>query len=167
MKFLKIIVLVLAFLVVAFLLLRFFSKPKEIRTEIVINDSPKNVWHVFTQFDTYSSWNPFIISFQGDAAVGNTVTVSIKPPGDNPMTFTPVILTFEPEKELRWLGAFMVKGIFDGEHFFLLEDNRDGTTSFIQGEKFKGALVPFFNFDATQRGFEAMNVALKERVENN
>lgn len=166
MKFLKVIALIFLFLFLALLLLGTFSKPKEIKTEIIINESPENVWKVFSQFDTYPSWNPFITSIYGNIAVGKEITVSIQPPGDNAMKFTPTVIALEPDKEFRWLGVFIMKGVFDGEHFFQLIDNRNGTTTFIHGEKFKGALVPFFNFNSTQQGFAAMNVALKDRVEN-
>ena len=44
------------------------------------------------------------------------------------------------------------------------------STRFIQGERFSGLLVgPFVRrgmLDATRQGFHAMNIALKERAEN-
>ena len=84
------------------------------------------------------------------------------------MTFTPRVLCFEKNKEFRWLGKLFVKGLFDGEHTFELIDNRDGSTTFRQSEKFSGVLVPFFDKlieGSTRRGFEAMNERLKERAE--
>ena len=44
------------------------------------------------------------------------------------------------------------------------------STQFIQGERFSGSLVGLFvrrgMLDATRQGFHAMNIALKERAEN-
>lgn len=141
---------------------------KEIRTEIIINASPEKVWAVFTDFDNYPNWNPFIKSLKGDVKVGNKITVNIAPPDAKAMTFKPKVLAYETDKELRWLGHLLFKGLFDGEHKFELLDNGNGTTTFIQSEKFKGILVPMFKKQLdnnTKRGFEAMNQKLKERME--
>ena len=66
-------------------------------------------------------------------------------------------------------GRVVFPGIFDGEHFFKIEPLDEGRrTTFIQGERFTGLLVPLFrkNLDRGPReGFEAMNHALKARVE--
>ena len=51
---------------------------------------------------------------------------------------------------------------------FELIDNKNGTTTFIQSEKFKGILVPLFKkmLDYnTVNGFNAMNKKLKELAE--
>jgi hypothetical protein len=68
------------------------------------------------------------------------------------------------------LGRFILPGIFDGEHSFLLIDNGDGTTTFIHKENFRGILVPFMKKQLdnnTRRGFEEMNNKLKELAESN
>jgi hypothetical protein len=82
------------------------------------------------------------------------------------MTFKPRVLKFEKNKEIRWIGNFIIPGLFDGEHRLILTDNNNGTTTFKQSEKFNGILVPLFKFENTRLGFEAMNQALKRIVEN-
>jgi hypothetical protein len=66
-------------------------------------------------------------------------------------------------------GARRTSGIFDGEHFFRIEPLYGGRrTKFIQGERFTGLLVPVLrkSLDSvTRERFEAMNHALKARVE--
>ncbi|MFZ4545382.1 MAG: hypothetical protein ACOYOA_15120 [Saprospiraceae bacterium] len=72
------------------------------------------------------------------------------------------------EKEFRWIGHLLFKGLFDGEHKFELIDNGNGTTTFRQSEKFNGILVPLFKkmLDInTRNGFMAMNEQLKNRAE--
>lgn len=136
---------------------------KEINTSIIINATTQQVWNVLTDFDSYPLWNPFVKSITGKVAVNNRV--KIKLPG---MQFKPVVLAFEANRELRWLGNLLVKGLFDGEHQFLLRDNGNGTTTFLHSEKFSGLLVPIFSkkLDTeTRQGFEQMNLALKERAE--
>lgn len=141
---------------------------KEIKTEIVINQTPEKVWAIFTNFENYSNWNPFIKSIKGEVKVGNKISARIEPPEAKGMTFNPKILTSTTNKELSWLGHLLFKGLFDGEHKFELRDNGDGTTTFIQSEKFKGILVPLFKKmldNNTKKGFEQMNEKLKELSE--
>lgn len=142
---------------------------KELITEIKIKANPAQVWAVLTDFSTYPTWNPFIKSLTGDVKVGNTITARLEPPKASGMTFKPKVLVLEANKKFVWLGHLFIKGLFDGEHSFELIDNLDGTTTFIQSEKFGGILIPLFKkmLDVnTKEGFESMNKALKERVEN-
>ena len=84
------------------------------------------------------------------------------------MTFKPTVLAFEKNKEFRWIGHLLFPGLFDGEHKFELNDNRNGTTTFKQSEKFAGILVPLFKKmldNNTKKGFEEMNKKLKELAE--
>lgn len=141
---------------------------KEIKTEITINANPIKVWKLLTDFENYPNWNPFIKSINGEVKVGNKITARIEPPDASGMTFKPIVLTYEPNKELRWIGTLLFKGLFDGEHKFELVDNRNGTTTFIQSERFNGILVPLFAKQLdnnTKRGFELMNKKLKEMAE--
>ncbi len=142
----------------------------EIKTEIAIDASPDKVWKIFTDFENYPNWNPFIKSVTGPVKVGSKITARIEPPEADGMTFKPTILAFEPNRELRWLGKFLFTGLFDGEHKFELLDVGNGTSRFIQSEKFRGILVPLFKKqldNSTKNGFEEMNKKLKELAEQN
>lgn len=135
----------------------------QIRTEILINATPEKVWNVLTDFSSYPKWNPFVKKLEGEVAVGNQIKITL--PG---MNFKPRVLKFETNKELRWLGHLLFKGLFDGEHIFILKDNQDGTTTFYHNEDFRGVLVPLFKkmvLEDSIQGFENMNQALKNRVE--
>lgn len=141
---------------------------KEIKTEILINATSEKVWSILTNFENYPNWNPFIKSIKGEVKVGNKIIARIEPPQSKGMTFKPKILTYETNKELSWLGHFLFAGLFDGEHKFELIYNGNGTTTFIQSERFKGILVPFFKKQLdnnTKKGFEEMNDKLKELAE--
>jgi hypothetical protein len=137
-----------------------------IDTRIEIATSPMRVWSVLTDFARFPEWNPFIVRIEGTLEPGARLRVQIKPPGKSAMTFTPTILVARPAKEFRWRGRLLLPGIFDGEHAFELESRGDGC-SFRQSERFTGLLVPLLGgaLAATQRGFEAMNAALKRRAE--
>lgn len=141
----------------------------EIFTEILIEAQPQKVWEIVTDFENYPEWNFFVKSIEGNVRVGNIISVRIEPPNGNGLTFKPLVVAYEPQKELRWLGKFFIKGIFDGEHQFKLIDNKNGTTTFIQSETFTGILVSLFknNLNNTKIGFEQMNLELKEIAERN
>jgi hypothetical protein len=138
-----------------------------IETDIEINTSAARVWALLTDFAQMPSWNPFIRSISGDLAEGARLSVYISPPGKSGMRFKPTVRAVRPERELRWLGHLFVPGIFDGEHYFLLEPIAEHRTRLIQGEKFSGFLVgPLSStLAATHAGFKAMNIALKKEAE--
>lgn len=141
---------------------------KEIKTEIVIKAIPEKVWTVLTDFNNYPKWNPFVKSVLGKPIIGKKITVRLGPPEAKGMTFNPKVLVFETNKEFRWIGHLLFPGLFDGEHKFELIDNKNGTTTFVQSEKFNGILVPLFNKmldNSTTNGFNRMNQKLKEIVE--
>ena len=142
---------------------------KEIQTEIEIAAPAEKIWGVLTDFASFPQWNPFTKTAQGEPKPGNRLLVRIQPPGGMEMTFKPTVLKAEPNRELRWLGHLLFPGLFDGEHYFLIEDHEEGGARFIQGERYTGVLVPLMDlmglFGKTTRGFEEMNQALKARAE--
>jgi hypothetical protein len=133
-----------------------------------IKASPKRIWSILTDFEKYPEWNPFIKRITGPLEEGAQWEIIIQPPHQKRMTFHPKVLTIKPEEELRWLGNMGVPGLFDGEHYFTLEQKNQSTTQFVQGEHFGGILAPMIGlvaFDDTHKGFELMNDALKKRAE--
>lgn len=136
---------------------------KELCTAIEINAVPERVWQILTDTDKFPDWNPFIRSCKGKLAQGETVEVVL---GEGKtMTFRPTIVEVTPNRTLRWLGKLFVGGLFDGEHIFEIEPMDAHRVRFIQREKFSGLLIPVFNLDSTEQGFNAMNRALKQRAE--
>ena len=135
---------------------------------IEIDAAPEAVWRELADTGAYAEWNPFIRSIEGELQEGARLRVEITPPGGRPMTFRPTVRAARPGRELRWLGHLLVTGLFDGEHSFEIEPLGTGRSRFTQAERFSGVLVrPFGSTLAkTERGFEAMNRALKARVES-
>lgn len=141
----------------------------EITTSIIFNAASEKVWDILIDFENYGKWNPFIKSIVGEVKVGNTLQVTIEPPNGSTMKFKPTLLVVNPQKELRWKGKLLFKGLFDGEHFFYIIDNENGTITFTQREKFTGILIPFFKKMIqvnTKNGFVLMNEKLKEIAES-
>lgn len=141
---------------------------KLVYSEITIRASAEKAWKIFSQFEAYPEWNPFIRSLTGTPRPGKRIEARLQLPGKDAMTFKPVVLTHEPFNELRWIGKLFIPRLFDGEHTFKLRDNKDGTVTLIQYERFRGIIVPFLKkmLDKdTRSGFEVMNQAFKQRCE--
>ena len=141
-----------------------------IQTEIEIDAPASAVWKELADTDAYADWNPFVRRIEGDLEVGQSLEVTVGADGNTPMDFTPEVLVADENEELRWVGRLGFKGIFDGEHYFILEETDRGTTIFRHGETFTGLLgYPLLALirEDTQNGFLAMNEALKARVESN
>ena len=142
---------------------------KQIRTDILIDASADRVWEVLSDFAAFPEWNPFLRAVEGHLTAGSKLEVRIQQEGGAGKTFKPTVLKAEPGQELRWLGRLMMPGLFDGEHYFIIESIGDVQVRFIQGEQFSGVLVPIMAlmglFKKTEQGFGDMNQALKARAE--
>lgn len=141
---------------------------QEIKTEIIINASIEKVWCVFTDFDSYKIWNPFMQDIQGKLEIGNTLCITIHPPGKKKMSFKPTIISVIDQQEFSWIGRLLLPGIFDGKHRFELKKLSDKEVKFVQSEQFSGLLSkPIFKMihESTKLGFEQMNAALKKYCE--
>src|SRR4051794_24244532 len=141
---------------------------KRLHTEITIAATAAQVWQVLTDFDAYPAWNPFITSARGRAAVGERLTLRMQPEGGRAMTFQPTVRECVPGRRLRWLGRWVLPGLFDGEHTFTIEPGADGVR-LTQEEDFRGLLTPLLAGQlgrGTLPAFEHMNQALKQRAEH-
>lgn len=140
---------------------------ERLSSDILINSSAEKVWRLITDFKDFPQWNPFLKRASGDVKPGAKLKLFIQPSGGRGMTFKPIVLKVEPNRELRWLGRFYAPRLFDGEHSLVIEPLSENRVRFIQSEKFTGLLVPFAGrlLRDTKRGFEEMNRALKQRAE--
>ncbi len=135
----------------------------EVVTEALLPAKPAQVWQVLTDGAQYSMWNPFIVNVEGRFEKGERLTNTMEPRGGKQVVFKPKVLEARVNEELRWIGRVAIPGIFDGEHYFILEPH-EGQTRFIHGEKFSGFALWFVNTDQYLENFKAMNVALSNRL---
>jgi len=141
---------------------------KTITTEIVINANKDKVWKILTDFDSYPDWNPFITRFQGDLKPDSRIMVTMNIEGRKPISFQPDIISVVPGEKFCWQGKLLLKSFFLGTHYFILEGMEDEKALFRHGESFTGLLTgPVLQKIglSTQKAFEKMNLALKERAE--
>ncbi|MUV89593.1 SRPBCC domain-containing protein [Halapricum sp. CBA1109] len=138
-----------------------------IERTIDIAASPASVWATLVDFPAYPEWNPFVTAVDGDAVVGEQLSVRVEPPEGRAMTFSPTVTTAVPNEHLEWVGRLLVRGLFDGRHEFRLEPTAEDHTRFVHREHFSGLLVGLLLDEGDiGAGFEAMNEALKTRVED-
>lgn len=139
-----------------------------ITTSVQIPAKAATIWSILMDFERYPEWNPFVRAISGKSEIGEQLTVTLQPnPGKKAMIFKPKVITCEPNRAFSWLGHLFVKGLFDGEHRFLLHEHEDGTTTFTHEERFTGIVVPFLRKmleTDTKTGFNNMNEALCKRV---
>ena len=139
----------------------------EIRTELEITAPVSDVWRTLTDFQHYADWNPFITELAGELREGSKLQLRLSLPEGRDLELRPRVLRCRENSELCWRGHLFFPGLFDGEHFFRLEELAERRTRFVQGENFSGVLLRFSGASITRaaRGFVYMNQALKRRVE--
>lgn len=139
---------------------------KTITTTVDIEASPEDVWQVLADFPSHERWNPFFARIVGVPEVGEQLRITARKGDGDGMSFRPEVLVADRGRELRWKGKLLVRGIFDGEHAFVLEPIHGGRTRVTHREEFRGALVPFMGrvLADTERGFVAFNQALADEV---
>lgn len=139
----------------------------EVVTRITIDAPPEAAWAVLTDFASFPDWNDFIQQIKGEAREGAWLEVRIRMQGASPMTFRPKVRAVRPAQEFRWRGHLIVPGLFDGEHFFLLEPRGTGS-ELTHGERFSGVVAGLLKSRMVPRleaSFAAFNRAFKARVE--
>jgi hypothetical protein len=140
---------------------------KSISTEIVINAPKEKVWDILTDFKNYKEWNPFIVNIDGELGVNNRLTNTMLN-GNKTFVFKPKILKVLPNQYFDWLGSLFVKGIFDGHHYFEIEELPEGRVKLKHGENFSGILSSYILKkigDETRNNFIKMNQAIKMTAE--
>jgi hypothetical protein len=141
---------------------------RQLASAIDIDASPAQVWQVLTDLGAYAEWNPFIVRAEGRVRAGSRLTLRMQPAAGRAMTLRPTVLEAAEGSRLRWRGRLGVPGLLDAEHVFTIEPRSMAAVRLRQDETFRGVLVPFVGRTlerGTRPAFEAMNAALKRRVE--
>lgn len=113
---------------------------RPVNSTVDIDASKQAVWDVLIDCPAYREWTPFM-RIQGAAELGTRLIVHMSAGGGHGMSFKPKVLAASPAEELRWLGRLGIRGIVDGEHYFIVTTNVDGTTHLDHGEPISGVLV--------------------------
>jgi hypothetical protein len=136
---------------------------KTVSATTQIDAPPLAVWAVLTDFGRYPEWNPLFREASGEVAVGGRITLrAVQPANGRLMTVKARITAADPGAELRWTSS--LPAIMSGEHSFELTP-ADAGTRLTQTEVYGGLLAATVSIPRTETIFQAMNDALKERVE--
>jgi len=136
---------------------------RQIETVIDISAPRELVWETLIDGQAYETWNPFITKMEGEIIEGGRLRNTMMPTPGKSMTFSPRLLKVDNNRELRWLGKLYLPGLFDGGHYFKLEDSTKGT-KLIHGEKFSGIALLFMDVRKFEDNFNQMNSALSKQV---
>jgi hypothetical protein len=137
---------------------------KTVSATTQIDAPPMAVWAVLTDLSRYPEWNPLFREASGEIAVGSRITLrAVQPANGRLMTVKAKIVAADPGAELRWASA--LPAIMSGEHSFVLTP-LNGGTRLAQTEIYGGLLAATVSVPRTETIFQAMNDALKQRVEN-
>jgi len=137
--------------------------------EIVISAPADAVWRALMDFDAYPEWNPYALAIEGEAVVGESISLTIVlDTWAEAATVHPTIVRLNPRRELAWRDTLLFAGLQDTHHLFELTRLPNGQTRLRQAEEFSGWLPAKVYGEAEispiERAFRAMNEALVRRI---
>ena len=138
---------------------------REIVTKVEIKAPAAVVWKLISDFSSYSSWNPLILSVKGDPTEGGKLDLLIHLFLQTDMKATPTILKVEEEREIAWKGGLKIPGILEGEHVLQINEIAKNVVMLVQKEIWSGVLSPVFMLwmgDEIRQGFERMNEKVRD-----
>lgn len=140
-----------------------------VEDSIIINAPSQQVWQVLLDFEHYQEWNSLLQYLEGQPELGQKLKLRITIPNGISYIFQPTVTQYQENKVFAWKAITGIPGIFDGEHFFELQEIHDRTTKFTNRENFRGLVTPIVKKLSLLRdaepGFKMMNQELKQRVE--
>ena len=92
---------------------------KSVRTEIVIEATPAEIWAVLTDTAGYAEWNPVLVAVEGEHREGATLEYTMVMPGSEPTQASATVVRMEEERELNQFGGS--RGILTFDHHWTLE----------------------------------------------
>ena len=129
-----------------------------------IDAPPKVVYEILADISQYPAWNPYFVEIKGDSVEGAPLEVHIKKPNGQRATATPRMMALKPCQEIRWGGG--IRGLFYGEHAYLISETVCSGTHVICQEHFEGIALPFAQMEAREEGDCLLGEALKARVKH-
>ena len=156
----------LAFIVILIVLSR---TQFEIRKDVEINAPSAKVWRAVVEFEKYKEWNSQLQYLGGEVKPQGLLHLKLSVKGTDPYEFKPIVSYWEENKRFAWLAATGLPRVFDGEHFFELQDLGNGKTMVVNREEYRGVLSLIIRnlpmMKNAPEGFELMNTELKRYCE--
>ncbi len=155
-----------AVLIAGGMLAAILAPRRHLRTEILIDAAPKDVWSLIADPARHRDWNPNLHRMTGRLAKGEVFTMTLGAAGKRPMTFHPRVLDRAEGSHITWRGRLWFPGIFDGTHSLRIEPLGPRQTRFVNEEGFVGLLLWVMDTDQFRPDFEAANAGLKRLAED-
>ncbi|WP_293897901.1 SRPBCC domain-containing protein [Phenylobacterium sp.] len=143
--------------------------PGGLRVEdrIGIQAPPEVIWEIVYDLDRWHEWNPTYPQAQGQIRIGELVSVTLALPGQPPQALKPRIVDWVPNEQVHWQLS-MMGGLIRTLRYIEIEARGEENCVVDNGELFQGLMGPSLGKRmgrTVQRGFKAMNEALKARAE--
>ena len=143
--------------------------PSGLRVEdrIGIQAPAEVIWEIVRDLDRWSEWNPTYPLATGQIRIGEVLSVTLALPGQSPQMLTPRVLEWVPNEQLHW-QLKMMGGLIRTLRYIEIETLANQSCVVDNGEIFGGLMGPSLGKRmgrTVQRGFRAMNEALKARAE--
>jgi hypothetical protein len=159
------------FIAIALVSLLLLSRTSfEIRNDIEVDAPIDKVWQAVIDFDNYKNWNTQLSYLGGDVKPNGQLHLKLGVEGTTPYEFKAHISHWEDKKRFAWIARTGLPRVFDGEHFFELQNLGNGKTLLINREEYRGVLSLIFQqlpmMKVAPKGFEKMNIEFKNYVES-
>ena len=143
--------------------------PKGFRVEdrIGVQAPAEVIWEIVHDIERWGEWNPTYTSVEGKVRIGEVLTATLVLPGEAPQVIRPRVLEWSPPSQLHW-ELKLLGGAIRTIRYIEIEALAEASSVVDNGELFGGLMGPSFARRTgrnIQRGFRAMNEALKARAE--
>jgi len=125
------------------------------------------IWEIIHDIGRWHEWNPTYPRAEGVVRIGETLSMTLALPGQSPQEIKPKILDWVPDEQLHWQLS-MLGGTIKTLRYIEIDALAPASCVVDNGELFRGIMGPSLAKRmgrSVQRGFRAMNEALKERAE--
>eukprot|EP01041_Mallomonas_annulata_P033860 gene33860-56536_t len=126
------------------------------------------IWDILFDLDRWQKWNPTYPSASGQIRLGEVLSVTLALPGQPTQSIKPKVLEWVPNAQLHW-ELKMMGGLIRTLRYVEIETLANQSCVVDNGEIFGGLMGPSLGKRmgrTVQRGFRAMNEALKARAED-
>jgi hypothetical protein len=125
------------------------------------------IWEVLYDLEHWAEWNPTYVYKSGRIGIGETLSLTLKLPGQGDQEIRPRVLEWVPGEQLHW-ELSMLGGMIKTLRYVEIDKLAEASCVVDNGELFRGFMGPSLGkrmAGPVRRGFREMNEALKARAE--
>ena len=125
------------------------------------------IWEIVHDLSRWHEWNPTYPRAEGQVKIGGVLSLTLALPGQPPQELSPKVLDWVPNEQIHWELRLM-GGLIKTMRYIEITPLAEAGCIVDNGELFGGLMGPSLGKRvgrSVQRGFKAMNEALKDRAE--